>query len=1334
MLVEAGLPETPPVRLGRGRLLASAARYQEALECFDAVRGTEVDDDRMRADYGQLLLQLNDRTRAKANFALALERNPDNVPALSAAAELAIAEGDTALADRFESRLAGIRPRSAGVHLATGRIRAARGRWAAAVESLSAAAALESGRPAIWRELGRAQLEAGMEEQSVATLRRALDLDPGDPESYRTLADAHVRLRNLDQAVIELERGTGRVSRDAHRLWHDAAVLRERRQEPGQALLNYQAMFDSLPDEEAARERNSRARHIAYLSGRLVQENASGTPAATPMGAGAPGSPALCASAIVPGFVLAVPGGVQLLARSLGIEAGPLQRPDGLEHLSAHLLSLPSADLKRAQDAVGRYLRHYKDLLEHLRKKRLIAAAPGPPAAEALAVPLGGDEEAIRRASDLLSYFGIKLKAERRRDLPMRVVLTISQRRKPVERQQLLRDLGVNMAEASLREIRLHLRDDGLPSLFDEITLAEKILRPSRHKSRPFLERWVRDPEAMRLYLALARCSDSVRRRLVEAMSAEELSALSDRISLYGPFMAFQDERLDLPGMAQGWEGILGVPVSEPAHFLSAFLRFDGGGLLRLYCLLEGAAAPVRRFLTETPERLTQLYSLLPPEDTDTRAQASGSGWSQTTGRLLRLLRVDQDGLYLPLDPRLDRFLFPPATARAAADSRPGLPLDLPRFAYLVNIARKSAGTPVRSIADTIEFLAYIGRERPELLAEDSIPAVMYNPADSAVFLDLIWDLRPASRQVSRYLDYCRTLARAYRDGWNERRTRTSQSVFFLLSALRRERILGEEAGLRMLDEALDAFRATDEARFAFQVAVLITDHLLPALERLPELTGQSPDPITTALAGDGRPAVFYFDGSPMEFHASSHRLERIAGVLQLQQTVPLADVLAATRALAGWTGEGVASVERLHGLAESLIRLQPGRPETGLADERGRRSAADGLPALRREMESRLQTGRLPDDSGRAADLANRVAASLHSELGITLLAYCYAYAGSPMVDALAFDDGFVRKHDFSGGIAQAGSGWIATRAAQKQGEGTYLAGSLSGLGFQLSRFETSTSALDLKAEARPAPAPSLLSDMRSVHRPLRTDAAQEYVALSVRLGGEVLAAAAGDGSLRNWCHGRLAALVEPRRREGVASCMREDGNGHAGAEMLTPSELLLLGLAYQGEIGRSLLPDGLLDGSPGAVREETAAAEFPVLDRLRALAVESGSPPSRSFLAELEQYGPVLRRRLGLGGRSFLAMEPYRRLESEASPDVLFERMCDLKIRIAEIAYTLGLPAALGELLGEQALREIITSSDPETVNQWPSVIDRVKALSVADARNWIERLIRAGAIIPA
>ena len=154
----------------------------------------------------------------------------------------------------------------------------------------------------------------------------------------------------------------------------------------------------------------------------------------------------------------------------------------------------------------------------------------------------------------------------------------------------------------------------------------------------------------------------------------------------------------------------------------------------------------------------------------------------------------------------------------------------------------------------------------------------------------------------------------------------------------------------------------------------------------------------------------------------------------------------------------------------------------------------------------------------------------------------------------------------------------------------------------------------------------------------------------------------------------------------------------------------------------------------SPGTASEELIAlaskeSDCPVSRRLKNMAPDGGTPEGWEFRRELEQYGVLLRKRLGLNQLSLSIADSYEQLEISAGEEVLFERICDLKIRMAELNHAVGLPAYLAEVLGELAIRDILPKTTAVRTNSWKMAIEQIGRLGTENARNWVDELLNRG-----
>jgi hypothetical protein len=244
----------------------------------------------------------------------------------------------------------------------------------------------------------------------------------------------------------------------------------------------------------------------------------------------------------------------------------------------------------------------------------------------------------------------------------------------------------------------------------------------------------------------------------------------------------------------------------------------------------------------------------------------------------------------------------------------------------------------------------------------------------------------------------------------------------------------------------------------------------------------------------------------------------------------------------------------------------------------------------------------------------------------------------------------------------------------------------------------------------------------MRSRRRPAPSDRAREFVALAVKLGREVLLLSSLDAQTMGRIRASILASLPPQRRELLQSLI--DRNPAAAVEVLSPSELFLL--------GRSCLewwqsPPGNAFGDAG----ETETC--PVAGRLRDLLQNPDPADAALFQQEIEQFGALQRRRTGLSQRTFLSVVPYERLDRSEEKSILFERICDLKIRSAEIGYAAGFPAFLDEFQAEFAVRDALPPVSGVRTGIWKMVLQQMETFDERNVRTWVNALVARGLLLP-
>jgi hypothetical protein len=237
------------------------------------------------------------------------------------------------------------------------------------------------------------------------------------------------------------------------------------------------------------------------------------------------------------------------------------------------------------------------------------------------------------------------------------------------------------------------------------------------------------------------------------------------------------------------------------------------------------------------------------------------------------------------------------------------------------------------------------------------------------------------------------------------------------------------------------------------------------------------------------------------------------------------------------------------------------------------------------------------------------------------------------------------------------------------------------------------------------------------------------------MQLGRELLFLKILDPSSDRWSDPYLSALLSQLRRERLALLMNNERVVEA-IEVLSPSELFFLGEAYLVSIG--VLPraacgrlapfmESVWDGSSKDSVKPPRLTN-PGIERLRQIIPTADSPSFDSFQMEVEQYGELLWRRLGILESSLRSVETYEQVANYRS-QLLFERVFDLKIRLAEIAYSAGLPASVAGVLGQMAVQSLIVDRAGTSVSGWEEAIQQIRLLNVGNIHGWMEELLVSG-----
>jgi len=283
----------------------------------------------------------------------------------------------------------------------------------------------------------------------------------------------------------------------------------------------------------------------------------------------------------------------------------------------------------------------------------------------------------------------------------------------------------------------------------------------------------------MRFYLSLSACAPETREALLDSVEPARLLRSSEALSLFGEDLIIERGALVYPGAREAWTAIPGSPTLS----LDALLSNNGAPLL-LYSVLRASPAPVQKFLTDSPERLRAYFEVIKPYASTNFSSSIAAAVSQDLLRMFRMSTVTPAGLTLSLNgamavPLLNQI----ARGKTGGGDSVSLTPEI-----LAKLLPRPGVSPYseESRANIVEFFLHLQQTRPALLSPESVNVLMKAPAKMPVFLELMGDLEPDPILFAKYLEYCTKTDAAGSEGWNENRTRTSQSIFFLLSALYR--------------------------------------------------------------------------------------------------------------------------------------------------------------------------------------------------------------------------------------------------------------------------------------------------------------------------------------------------------------------------------------------------------------------------------------------------------------------------------------------------------------------------------------------------------------------
>jgi spermidine synthase len=194
-----------PARLARGRALLMLGQHGRAVADLEAAaRGPERHE--ALSLLGQAYANLGEGAKAEAALRRALALRPD-VDVHLTLGRVHAAEGRAAEALEDYGAALRLAPQHPGALLGVGTALLALGRGTEAITPLQAAAKLDSLNARAFLALGRAQATVGQTREAESALRDALVLDPSLVAAYLDLSGLYRARGNLEPAIAILRRG-----------------------------------------------------------------------------------------------------------------------------------------------------------------------------------------------------------------------------------------------------------------------------------------------------------------------------------------------------------------------------------------------------------------------------------------------------------------------------------------------------------------------------------------------------------------------------------------------------------------------------------------------------------------------------------------------------------------------------------------------------------------------------------------------------------------------------------------------------------------------------------------------------------------------------------------------------------------------------------------------------------------------------------------------------------------------------------------------------------------------------------------------------------------------
>lgn len=895
--------------------------------------------------------------------------------------------------------------------------------------------------------------------------------------------------------------------------------------------------------------------------------------------------------------------------------------------------------------------------------------------------------KARERTRNVLGMLGWRVRGSQKRGFTLQPIESET----GAERQEIgsaleIDEIAIQDALLAKQDYDLRIKVETAPMVLGETAWKEALYK-GRDFAGGFMEAVVRDSRIGEAYIGLSPLQPSAREALIENVGLRQLvNRFSGVLLMHGSALAFEQGQALVPGGAEAasiWTGLVGARPSEPHRFFPRLLRKEEGRLLGYFSALGQLDAARQRFFTQSAARTKQFFALYkssPEFKEGGRAKVRESPFLE----LLRELPLDAEG----------SVVFPGGAevwmvARGQADAG-RLARKLPRKVVpeveddiLIRVAKTKFQTPNGQRSQVDKFLAAARLDQLRSQSMDAVTALNFAQPFGPYEHVFPYFATLTGLQSTHLRSFLALASKV--DSLEPIRRNHLLALFHAFSEIlcigQLEGRLSEERAAELFGAMCLRLSSGKGATGQAEAALAMLESILEGVEGAD--TGDDIDQRMRTLLG--------LDG--LELRSEEfQQVQELQGIPLLATLMQLRD---SAQSLASGSGDLNAHAKSLDEAASEIPVVAIAK-EMGFEDKKKRLmqsySAVDLKQTQRRLARA---VARKKPRQGELRRLGVRLVDEMLPQVCLALSGIVYSYYLRPDDLPVSEDPLFLRKHEYYKADVQFNDEYFEPTQLVGLGEdtGTYVEGGLSGMAAaagHVARFGLRI--MDPDAQALGGVE---LASLRAARWQQLGDADLRRLSLAVLLGREWIVEAASHQAARadlvRAVQGRLSVN---RARQLLASITERDWP--RVWDSVTRADLYRLG------------------------RERLAGpaeriADSPVATALLAL------PQSAEDWKRLDVLGSVRLTTHGYSRPRIWSDGPYEDYERYMSDTRIAERTAELKIYLAQAAYSIGMSADKLARSAEFAAKRVLSTVQMGDVWDWRSVLQNYEGtarLAIEDA----------------